>query len=482
LNPFIRDATKALRAPGVWLAVAMLIVVPAIVLSTDSAILTTNNQSYELEFAVTTTYGSEYDFAFCVFDGAGTPVAGALANVTVASPNSSGVPIRTVTGWTSTNGRIVLPLNLSYARYQVTYSVSNAHSSTSEVSQLNIPDNGATVAGPGVISAVGTGNFSVTPLVAVAFPEPNSESAPSLTLTYNLTEPAGAEGTTPHIASGSLGEVSTTPQLFHFPLPSGLVGNLPVMFHLVNSAGSDVANQSLSLNSITPAYGETQQAGEVLQDWLQVTEFLALAAGVLIGYVTYGRDRITGALEPVIALPVTRTRVAWMRFAGAAAGLAIATGSSVIVLVWAISAQLSVETPASIALAAWVATFAGGLCLAALTMLLSHLSRSHAVVLGGGVALAAGFTLLWRGLTQAVSSFLGVPSPTQAMASWKGSVGLLSPGMAMTNPVSWGVTYSSPNGSQILPASTYPVVAGVVIFLWIALPLFALALCIRNRD
>jgi hypothetical protein len=52
----------------------------------------------------------------------------------------------------------------------------------------------------------------------------------------------------------------------------------------------------------------------------------------------------------------------------------------------------------------------------------------------------------------------------------------------MTNPVSSGVTYSSPNGSQILPASTYPVVAGVVIFLWIALPLFALALCIRNRD
>jgi hypothetical protein len=481
MNPLIYDIRRWSRAPAIWLAIALLVIVPGIIVSATPP--TINNQSVQLNFAVTVTYSTHYDFAFCVFDGAGEPVSGVRVSVTLSNTtNSTSPPVGNVSGVTTAAGFANLVVSAPAARYSATYSASTIRSITSVEAPLAKPQGNYTIGGPGVITTVEVGNFSLTPYLLVAFPGPGGQLVNGLTLDYFINESGGTGSSSARNYSGSLGTISSTPELFHFAPPPEAGTQFPVVFQIVNSSGSVLASESFAISAVTPNYGADEQAGQILSEWVQGMEFLSLASGALIGYIVYGRDRISGALEPIIALPLGRTQVVAIRFVTAATLLAVGTTGSVILLVWWLSHSLMVDTPTPILAAAWIGPFAAGVAILGIVFLLSHVSRSHATVLGGGLALAAIFSLFWSDLTSVIAGFIGVPPSIQSMAQWQGSVGLLSPGKAMTNTVGWGISAVAPNGSQIFQVSPYPILAFLAISLWIVLPLLGVAYFARYRD
>ena len=478
MNPFLTDLHRLLRAPATWLVIGMLVVVPGIIVV--SAPVTILRQSYSSNFAVTVTYTRQYDFSVFVYDGTGSPIAGALVNVTLTALNSTGSPNGTVVGLTSASGLVTLGLDLPQGFYQYQYSEQSPHSYVGIGGTLGPLSGNSIMPGPGVIATVSIGDFTVAPYVLVALPTPAGGSIPGVHLAYDTVGVADGRGA--QILSGNLGPVTSVPQLFRFTPPPGLEGDPPVRFQLLNSSGSSLVNVSLPLDSIIPTYGNEQEAGQSLSTWLQAMEFLTLAAGAFLGYLAYGHDRVSGALEPVVALPLSRMKVVWMRFASAAAILAVGTAASVFFLFGWLLYELNITTPAIVVASTWAGLVLASLSLLAITFLLARLSQSHVTVLGGALALTAVFSLLWWDLVAVIASVLGIPSSGTSTMDWKGMMSLISPGMAVTNPVSWGLSVAFPYGSQIFPVAPSAPAGAAAIVLWIVLPFLALTWCVRHLD
>lgn len=480
MNPFLPEIRRLLRTPATWLLLILL--VAACVLFVVVSPQSTPSPSQSVNLAVTVTYSSSYVFSVYTFDGAGVPVGGAQVHITLETPNSTLPPVGSVSGFTSSAGFSSLSLMVPPAVYYAVYSVdSNGRSAVIGV-ELPVPQIGKIEPGPGTFTLVQVGDFSLTPNLVVAFPTPSGFALSGLSVSYYINESGqGVSGPSSNL-TGDVGPLATMAMRFQFSLPPGASSGFPIVFQLRNGSGAILASQSFDLGSVVAGYSGAAPSGEILSTWIQWVEFLVLAFGVLMGYVAYGRDRISGALEPVLAQPVSRVQVLYARYVAAAVMIAGGVSASVVFLAAWIGLSAGISTPASLVVAVWGSVLWEGLVILALVMLLSQLSMSHITVLGGGLTLAAVLSLFWKDVTSVVGDFAKVPSVTQTTSTWQGTVGLLSPARIVANPAGWVLNTQTPNGGDLLSISPNPVLAWVALVVWLSLPLVALALCARYRD
>jgi ABC-type transport system involved in multi-copper enzyme maturation permease subunit len=450
-----------------------MVLVPALIMETTPNAIP--SQTYVFHLGVVTTYSEGYHFSACVIDGAGAPVAGALVTISFETAGNS-TPVATVSGHSDPAGMVNLSMNISAGTYVAAFSASSEHSDFGFTLPLPFPRPGQAIYGPGLIAAVAPGNFSITPYVAVSVPTQTGVPPFGLSLTYEVNGTTGGGN-----VSGKLGAITSVPQLFRFPVMPALNGNTPVALDIVNTSGGVLYSYTLPLADLTPTYGQHQYAGGLLLAWIQGEEFAALAGGAVVGYVVYGRDRISGAIDPVLSMPLSRRRVVLSRLVSGVLVLAIGSVAAVLWIMVNLAYYSSITTPLPIVAGAVFGALLAGTAMLALTVLLSRFTRSHMTLLGGSFLVAAAASIVWTNLTTLVGSWLGVTASEMADPSWQGNAGLLSPGMAMTNPIGWGIIANAPDGSQFVPTASVGL-AAIALAAWILLPMLGIVWAADHLD
>jgi hypothetical protein len=472
VNPILRDLQRQLSIPSVVVVIGLLVLAAAgIVHSADGAV------GGESNLAITMTYSGEYEFAVFASDNAGAPVAGVHVAISLSAANdSSAPPIGAGTGVTSTAGLATVDIEIARGNYSF-YVLSSLGGG--DAGPLRAPTPGRTVAVFGVFSVAERGELGLTPWILVAFPGPGGTVAPGLSVAYNVTESSGGGD---HTVTGDLGPLTTPAELLRFSLPAAVVPGAPIGVYVQNGTGIVLAKTSFGPGVMNALPGQDGPAAAPVLLWVEEMAVLIMMGAAVIGYVSYGRDRISGAIEPVLALPMSRLRVPAMRFVNASISLAIGVSVSEVALAVGVEHSLGVALPTLLLGAIWVGAMAEGLTILALVFLFSHLSRSHASVLAGSLALAVVFSLLWAVLTILVARFLAIPALVSGRASWQGSVGLLSPAAAALNPVGWALRAAAPNGSTILVIAPDPALASASLILWLAIPLIGTYVLVRGWE
>ena len=204
-----------------------------------------------------------------------------------------------------------------------------------------------------------------------------------------------------------LGDLSGYREIFDPSIPAGLDGTDEVFFTLFNQTGTAVQSSNFGLFQL-------RQPPQPIMESNIASSFFSTILGLVIplmaiigSYSSYGKDRLTGVLESVLARPVTRRGLAMSRFFSTVAAFTIASAAAVGVVdlvlnsvggsfldqsyVLAIIAGLVVE----------VAAFTG------LIFLLSHLLKSTGALLGISIVLFIVLDFLWSLIIFLVTLALG---------------------------------------------------------------------------
>ncbi|HTP53931.1 MAG TPA: ABC transporter permease subunit [Thermoplasmata archaeon] len=472
MNPFFRDLERQLSTPSTLIVVGLLILSAVGIVATSA----TRPSVVERNVAITMMYSGEFEFSVFASDASGRPLAGDRITI-LLSDNNSSTPVGSAIGITPASGLLTLDIRAPLRGYQFSERSSLGGGLSTN---LKAPPPNRVIPIVGIFSVAERGQLGLTNWILVSFPAPEGAFVSGLTIGYFSNDTA--LGGTGENYTVDLGAYRSIDSLVRFTLPAGVVAGYSLVLYLENASGGIQAKGYFGLGVLNAPVDQEGPAANPFLLWVEEMAVLILMAATVLGYVAYGRDRISGALDPVVALPLGRLQVPALRFASAALSLAIGITVAETALVVGLDRYLGVTLPAFLYGALWIGAFGEGLGMLALVFLLSHVIRSHAAVLAGGLSLAVVFTLLWGTVTFQVARLLGLSATVWGTASWQGSVGLLSPAAAALNPVAWGMEAEAPNGSRLLAQAPNPTLAAVALILWVVLPLVATSLLVRYRD
>jgi ABC-type transport system involved in multi-copper enzyme maturation permease subunit len=214
-----------------------------------------------------------------------------------------------------------------------------------------------------------------------------------------------------------LGTMGSYVQVFHAPQLEGnasYVSAAEVAIGLAYPNGTSIAG-SVSSIPTTQLYPGLGLALEKTQDNQVAVSFFDDIFGLFIPllaivttYNTYGKDRISGVLESVLAQPVTRGGLSLSRFLSSFAGMSVAVVTSVAVLELTVQhfsqgfVDPSIVVYSTVALLVELAAFIG------IMMLLSHLVRSTGALIGIGVGLFLVIDFFQGLIVSLLTSVLGI--------------------------------------------------------------------------
>ncbi|HKW04717.1 MAG TPA: ABC transporter permease subunit [Nitrososphaerales archaeon] len=224
-----------------------------------------------------------------------------------------------------------------------------------------------------------------------------------------------------HTNAFLLGIMKSYIQIFHAPAPSGFNAsnalNTVVAIGLTYPNGTSVARSagevfSLPVGQLYPAVGNSLTSEQVSQIVVTFFEdifglFIPLNA-IVATYSIYGKDRVSGILESVLAQPVTRRGLALSRYVSSLLGLSIALIVSAAVLdliaeqLWHSFINSNLLISSAAALLIELAAFIG------IMMFLSHLVKSSGALIGIGVAMFLVIDFFQSLIVTLVTSALGI--------------------------------------------------------------------------
>jgi hypothetical protein len=479
MKPLIRDLFRLLGRPTVVLAIILLGVASALLVTPG---LSSSNQHPGLNLSVTMTYSGQYIFAICAFDSSGNPIAGADLSVTLSSPNSSLPPVGVAQGQSSPEGLAILKIGANPSRYTAAYSATWSGQIVIIDSPLATPLPNQTIAGPGVISIGSTGEYTRTPVLIVSFAAPTGTPPSGYSLTYTLNEShAKVDGTGP-IYSGSLGVINSLVSSYRFSLPVGALTGFPIEFSIENASGTVVASETYDVGSVIVEPGQLGPDGTVLISWIRSMEIVTPLVAGFLGYAAYGRDRVAGSLEPILCMPFSPQEVLRNRLVSAITAAGIGCATSALLFEELLRSAGDPVVPLALTGALWLAFFLLSIIFIGLVTLFAHVVRSTAGLVGSLVSAWAAFSILWADILVIASGAFGVSSTASSGLAWQGEVGLWSPVGSTLNPISWELSQLSPGGSQILATAPEPFVAGLALVAWLILPLAAATVLAKVRD
>ncbi len=489
-----------------------LIVITVLIVLSSLGILATLAQSRpgpSNVFSTAGTYyfaGNEYWFEFYAFDQYGHPVSSATVNLSVSSSNITfgppGTPLANVSAVTTGTGLVQLPVPLNGTNYTVTVSVSapnwNSEFGGYLQSEVTRPPVGAVrPLLSSMTSVIQSGpGFRATNLLQIFYPGPNGTNPPGYQVYWatptNLTFPP-----TPLAETGMhrMGSLNSPHQSYSLVVPASSNTNnvgpplsAPLQIELFTAGGQLVATDTnQSATAFYPPPGGNAGVGIAFGFGATIMGYLIPLMAVLAAYSVYGRDRVTGVLEGVLARPVSRLGLTTSRYLAVIAALTVSVTAAVGTLDGVIAWVFGGFLPLGVAVAIFGALLVEVGAFTGLTFVLAHALRSGAGVVGSCLGLVALFTIGWLILLPIIAIGTGAfqssgyehtvvqlqfLNPTQVLTLaeelYTGSVqGFFLFGPSSLPPSAYGITYVAVIADGLA---------------WVLLPAALLVYVVRRHD
>jgi ABC-type transport system involved in multi-copper enzyme maturation permease subunit len=467
MKPILRDAIRPLLNPAVVGTLVVMVAFGAFLAPPLSS------GPSSLNLALTSSYSSGYHFTGYVFDNAGTSISGATVSLNFSLANGSGASIGSTSGVTSSDGFIRLNWSAPIGRYTVQILVTKSGGGLSIGAEVPISTANNTSAVDGVVYAVQIGQFLVVPQLLVSFENTNGSIPAGLRLLYSLNDTAPWT---------YLDTVTSDPQLFQVSF-SNLPTNQYVYIELV-SGSTVIGTFQAAASSFAPQSGATTPAGSALVTAVEDLSLFVPLAAIFVGYTAYGRERLTGALEPVQALPISRSRLFVQRMLGAITAVVLGTSVATLVFAGLFALRAGISFPSLVWFGLWGTVAAVSVIFVALAFLLAHLLRSPGTLLGTGLTIVLIGSILWGLITDLVATPLGVfRGSAVSVSAWQAWVGLLNPITVCQSIVSSAVLAASPAGAiAVIPIVSPAIVWVLGLTMWVVLPIAAGLVIATRRD
>ncbi len=192
-----------------------------------------------------------------------------------------------------------------------------------------------------------------------------------------------------------LGNLTDYRQVFDPATPNGLSETTRVYFELFAPNGTAVSGRQMFITDLRHQQFRPQATNVASFFFSTILSFFMPLAAILGAYSSYGKDRLTGVLESILARPISRRGLAISRFLSTLTALAVAAIASVGIVDLVLNQVLGAALPQDYALAiisglvVEVAAFTG------LIFLLSHLVKSTGVLLGISIVLFVVLDFFW---------------------------------------------------------------------------------------
>ncbi|MGB6499798.1 MAG: ABC transporter permease subunit [Thermoplasmata archaeon] len=475
MRGFASEALRLLRNPAAIVVVLLLIgsgeVAPRLAPSPGP------DNSSTLDFGVSYNYSSAYKFSLIAFDGIGTSVSGALARMTFFLANSTGPSLGEVSGETDYRGHLTMTWSHVACRCVADFSL---HDSNAGV-QFAIPISGSPPSNLSPLVSpfwtIQPGFFVARPALLVAFANDSGGVPPGTALEYCIESEVPPPAPCSPISLGTLtGIVETVPIGSFGKVSNSSIVNLSLVGPGDVLIASDLVPYS-ALNQDLVANAEVTGEGTSLQSAALTMSFIVALAGSLIGYVAYGKDRLAGSLDAVLALPISRRKLIFSRYGAAlATGLIGSTAGAIVVgmvldppgggmplSIWFdLAGALGVEAVIFVGIA-----FAG-----------AHLTRSGSLLLTGLMLLSLLSTILWNPIIGSIFH-LGNSKPNGVLTSTLISI---NPAQVAAQVLAYPLAQMVGGPPNLLPTLQNWGVSTSLLLAWVMLPILLAWYLFRTRD
>jgi Cu-processing system permease protein len=482
MNRLLRDMVRSIRTPGVLIAIVLLVLGGAVVSELFVKAAPVGGGGYSLTILYNNSSG--YQLTFFVYEGNGHPVDSASISLVVTGPTPPGSILVNRTEKTDSQGFAVFawagpegsPLNGTSDSYVL--KVISPYGSSETRAPLPTPNPGSPL-GFGTVHLISVGSFVVIPYVQVSFGYANGSvpAGTSLEYLYGVT----VDNVSQEIM-GYVGNVTTNPESLRVSLPAAAEApGGPLSFMLVNSSGNYLDGNDFAAPSFNVTSGSQTSEGSALASADGYLSLLVPFAAVIVADVEYGRDRLSGALEPLIALPLTRGRILLQRYA---ASVLVLSGASTAALAEfeLQTAAHSISVPGVLFVGLWTSTIFVGVAFLGLTFLFSHVLRSQGTVMATGIGLVLVYGALWSLLVLLVTTFAGISEDITRQVIWQAHAGFANPVSVGQGILALSLWALHPSSQLLFPAVRDFALEGVVAAAWIALPLLGAVLLMTYRD
>jgi ABC-type transport system involved in multi-copper enzyme maturation permease subunit len=433
-----------------------------------------------LHIAISYEYSEGYQFTFVAYYDLGSAAPGTQVSLQVSSANSTGARLASLAGVTNDQG--LLGLSWGALPCKCTASVNaTATDGSGIILETTLQDPPPPELAPlsGAISVIHRGWFVAVPSLVVAFVNQSGSVPAGTLLTYCVLNSSSSSGypCTTH----SLGPVTSNLQIFTTEQFASLSGTDTIIANLTDPDGVVLETEQIPSYALNPSTALETASGANLVGRVETMSLLVGFAAVLVGFVTYGRERLTGSLDSVLALPTTRTRILLARYFSALVPVVAATVIGVTLL----SISLSRVTEATLPLQIWlslVAAFAAeGIAFVGLTFLGAHLVRSSSLLLVASFLVMLAFTILWVSVIAAAAGALRIPASIGSPLS-QSVYAPFSPAQTSISVVGLEVLKLDGGGPYLLPAIGSGLEIVAMLLAWITLPIVLAVFLFRFRD
>ena len=421
--------------------------------------------------------GGQYYFEFYAYTQSGSSISGANFTLQVfpsnQTPGSPTTSIANASGVTGSTGLVSLALPLAGSNYTVLFDW------TSPTGPNTIYGPGVFIPvarpPPGVVEPFNSGftnfvqtvqRFLTTDRLLIFYPGPNGTAPPNYQIYWaappNATLPAAP---LPESNMHRLGALTAAHQYFSLIVPQGSnpsrLSYLQV--ELFTTSGRLVATDTnLTASDFFPPAGGVAGTSVALGFGGTIMAYLVPLMAVLSAYSVYGKDRLTGVLEGVLARPVSRLGLATSRYLAVIVALCLAVTAAMAsldaLIAWVYGGFLPFDVTLTLfaPLLVEVGAFTG------ITFVLSHALRSTGALVGIGLGIFALFSIGWLIIPNIIGGLTGTiftPGYEHALIELEflnpiqflnlaetlffGSVqSLLGSGIA-TAPSAYGISYGS---------------------------------------
>ena len=285
-----------------------------------------------------------------------------------------------------------------------------------------------------------------------------------------------------------LSNMTSYSQVFSPPKLEANLGNASqIAFSLFYPNGTSAIPSQYNTYSVTQIYPSAQiisqgtANGFVFSFLTTIYGFFIPLIAIIGSYNSYGKDRVSGVLESILAQPISRRGLALSRFFSSFAGMAIAISVSMGVMDAIVYYYTKSALNSTILFASAGAFFVELAAFIGIMMILSRVIKSSGLLIGIGIGLFLIFDFLWSILIVLPFSFSGGAGGTNYFA--------IQTAAEFLNPaqfVQLVITYLTSQGSigLISPAQygiTIPSLVATGI-LWVALPLAGFLYLAIKRD
>jgi hypothetical protein len=475
VRTYVRDFARRLVSPSAIVLILGLTVFSAVYMQASPPTPAISAFVYD--------FNNGYHFLLFTGDESGHGVPDAWVRLTLLNltpPNSSQPLVYWFNSSTDASGLARVFANLPRANYSVSFSTGNSAGTLTEGWAVGPASNYSANPGANVLQPARIGFLSTSSSVFVLWAGPNG-SQPFGYTAWTAISTRGTGFGPPTVSDQvELGGLSTYVTVFPYspPPPTLATSNQTIQVEILNASGGIEFATDFLPSGFTSSSAPTPQAQRVLAFLAGPLSLIVGLSSLGLGFVNYGRDRISRTLESILVRRITAPGILLSRYAAsmlvmsAAVGLAIAVTDTVLVDVWRIT------LPSTFLLATIGLLMGEAAALFSLSVLFTRLWPSLRASISATILEFAGLGLGWSTL---VTSYAlgGVANASWGLALFGGNPFEFVQLAAIT----WS-GYAFPSGSTpglaVVPPGLFPTVLTTVA--WIAAPLLAALAHAQWRD